>query len=95
VALPLFAVAGVLLVQEAAIAERLAISVLVFTVEMGVSILVIFAFDARAGVSVPVPPVAMVGAIVAIAAALVGGVWHRNRGHRTGPLRSASVPLGS
>jgi hypothetical protein len=94
VALPLFAVAGVLLLRRAADAERLAIPVLMFIVVMGASILVIFAFDARAGASVPVSPVVIVGATVAISAALIGVAWRHDGSRRVVPARSVQVGLG-
>jgi hypothetical protein len=94
VALPLFVLAGVLLLRRAADAERLAIPVLVFIAVMGASILAIFAFDVRAGASVPLPAVAIIGATVAISAALVGAAWRRDRVAASAAARTPQPGVG-
>ena len=47
-----------------------ALPALVFVVVMGLSILVIFAFDAAAGAVVPLPPVLLIVTIVGVATVL-------------------------
>jgi hypothetical protein len=71
-ALPAFAVIGIGLIRNRASAKAAVLPALVFAAVMGVSILVIFAFDAMAGAAVELPPVLLIGAIVAAAAVLVG-----------------------
>lgn len=70
-ALPLFAVAGVLLLRNERHAVIAALPALAFIVVMGLSILVIFGFDALAGQRVDAVPVGMIGLLVAGGAILV------------------------
>lgn len=69
-ALPFFAFAGVLMLRRHALGWVAPMPALVFVVVMGVSILVIFAFDAAAGAVVPLPPVLLIIAVVAMATVL-------------------------
>lgn len=70
-ALPLFAVAGLLLLRADRNAAFAAVPVLAFIVVMGVSILVIFGFDAMAGQRVDLVPITLIGTLVAVAALLI------------------------
>ena len=69
-ALPFFGFAGLLLLRRHRFGPVAALPALVFVVVMGLSILVIFAFDAAAGAVVPLPPVLFIGTIVAVATGL-------------------------
>ena len=69
-ALPFFGFAGLLLLRRHRFGPVAALPALVFVVVMGLSILVIFAFDAAAGAVVPLPPVIFIGTIVAVATGL-------------------------
>ncbi len=69
-ALPFFAFAGVRLLRGHQGAAVAAVPALVFAAVMGLSILVIFAFDAAAGAIVLWPPVLLVGTVVVMATIL-------------------------
>ena len=69
-ALPFFAFAGVLLLRRHPLGWVAGMPALVFVVVMGLSILVIFAFDAAAGAVVPLPPVVLIITIVVVATVL-------------------------
>lgn len=90
-ALPFFAFAGVLLLRRHPLGRVAAVPALAFVVVMGLSILVIFAFDAAAGAVVPLPPVVLIGAVVAVATAMtVLGVLPK-----AGAIRSEAGPAVS
>jgi hypothetical protein len=71
-ALPFLAVAGVGMLRNRGHAIVAALPALVFIVVMGLSILVIFAFDALAGQPVDIVPVALIALLVAVATILTG-----------------------
>ena len=71
-ALPLIALAGVWLIRRDRRGPASAVAGLAFLIILGLSVLSIFAFEAAAGIAVEVPPIAIFGAVTAMAALLLG-----------------------
>ena len=92
-ALPLFAVAGVLMLRAERNAIFAVVPVLAFIAVMGVSILVIFGFDAMAGQRVDLVPVILIATLVATAALLIATGGAPQPIPR--PPRSAAGPTSS
>jgi hypothetical protein len=69
-ALPFLAVSGILHLRGARASRAIAVAALGWIVLMGLGVLAIFAFDAAAGAPVPLPVVAVIGAITCAAFAL-------------------------
>ncbi len=71
-AVPLITLAGVWLIRRDRRGPAGAMAGLAFLVILGLSVLAIFAFEAAAGIAVEVPPIAIFGAVTAMAAVLLG-----------------------
>jgi hypothetical protein len=69
-ALPFLASSGILLLRGARAGAAIAVAALCWVVLMGFGVLAIFAFDAAAGATVPLPVVAVIGVITGVAGAL-------------------------
>ena len=71
-AVPLITLAGVWLIRRDRRGPASAAAGLAFLMILGLSVLAIFAFEAAAGIAVEVPPIAIFGAVTAMAAVLLG-----------------------
>jgi len=71
-ALPLITLAGIWLIRRDGRGPAGAAAGLAFLVILGLSVLAIFAFEAAAGITVAIPPIAIFGAVTATAAVLLG-----------------------
>lgn len=71
-AVPLIALAGGWVIRRGRRGPASAVAGLAFLVLLGLSVLAIFAFEAAAGVTVEVPPVAIFGVVTLTAAVLLG-----------------------
>ena len=71
-AVPLITLAGVWLIRRDRRGPGGAVAGLAFLMILGLSVLAIFAFEAAAGIAVEVPPIAIFGAVTAMAAVLLG-----------------------
>jgi hypothetical protein len=71
-AVPLITLAGVWLIRRDRRGPASAVAGLAFLMILGLSVLAIFAFEAAAGITVEVPPIAIFGAVTATAAVLLG-----------------------
>ncbi len=93
-AVPMITLAGVWLIRRDRRGAVAATAGLAFLSILGLSVLAIFAFEASAGVAVEVPPIAIFGAVTAMAAALLGiGLSGAAvRGRRGTPARWSSGP---
>lgn len=83
-ALPFFAVAGILLLRRDRIARAIGVAALSWSMLMGLGVLAIFAFDAAAGAAVQLAVVVLIGSItVAAAILLMIGLGPHGMGHRS------------
>jgi hypothetical protein len=71
-ALPLVTLAGIWLIRRDRRGPAAAAAGLAFLIILGLSVLAIFAFEAAAGIAVEIPPIAIFGAVTAMAAVLLG-----------------------
>jgi len=71
-AVPLITLAGIWLIRRDRRGPGGAAAGLAFLMILGLSVLAIFAFEAAAGVAVEVPPIAIFGAVTALAAVILG-----------------------
>jgi hypothetical protein len=71
-AVPLITLAGVWLIRRDRRGPASAAAGLAFLMILGLSVLAIFAFEAASGIAVEVPPIAIFGALTAMAAVLLG-----------------------
>ena len=71
-AVPLITLAGVWLIRRDRRGPASAAAGLAFLMILGLSVLAIFAYEAAAGIAVEVPPIAIFGAVTAMAAVLLG-----------------------
>jgi hypothetical protein len=71
-AVPLITLAGVWLIRRDRRGPAGAAAGLAFLMILGLSVLAIFAYEAAAGIAVEVPPIAIFGAVTAMAAVLLG-----------------------
>jgi hypothetical protein len=88
-ALPFLAVSGMVLLRRSGLGPRMALAALMWTALMGLGVLAIFGLDAAAGASVPVPVVAIIGAIT-LAAACLTAIGLAPRTSATSRLPSAA-----
>jgi len=93
-AVPLIALAGVWLIRHDRRGPAAATAGLAFLVILGLSVLAIFAFEAAASMTVEVPPIAIFGAVTAIASVLLGaGLAGPNHATTSGtPEQRLSAP---